>query len=172
MTNLFNLSIVAILALLSQRFTKHRISSIICIISVVFTIYIQSIGSGMCNDGGLFQVTTNTIYDSIYFHPIGWGLYNDLGLFQVTSFKLIHSLALLPLTNKASSKASTKNPLFKWNNLSIPISKGIFLNKQVLNTHINQFWMENIENISKDLHLLILTRIKFDNGKYQTISSG
>ena len=78
MTNLFNLSIVAGNALLSIRLinrnniAKHRISSIIGIISVVFifTIYIQSIGSGECFNSRLFQVTDNDIFSIINFLSI------------------------------------------------------------------------------------------------------
>ncbi len=77
MTNIILFIIVASLALPS--YIKHmfnhitlinRISSVICIISVVFliTIYIQSIGSGIYNDGGLFQVTTTNILSLIPFN--------------------------------------------------------------------------------------------------------
>lgn len=148
MTNLFNLSIVAGNALLSIRLinrnniAKHRISSIIGIISVVFifTIYIQSIGSGIYDDSGLFQITTWT--------------------------QLIHSLALVPIKNKNKNKQ-----IFKWENIEIPTKKGIFLNKQIINSQIDQFWSKNIEKISKDLHLLILTRIKFENGEFSTLGN-
>ena len=44
-------------------------------------------------------------------------------------------------------------------------------NKQIITNNIKQFWTENIDNISKDLHLLILTRIKFDNGEYSTLGN-
>lgn len=53
--------------------------------------------------------------------------------------------------------------------------KGFFFflcrNKQIITNNIKQFWTENIDNISKDLHLLILTRIKFDNGEYSTLGN-
>lgn len=42
---------------------------------------------------------------------------------------------------------------------------------QIINTQINQFWTKNIEIISKDLHFLILTRIKFDNGEFSTLGN-
>lgn len=42
---------------------ENRISPIICIISIVFTIYIQFIGPEICDNGSLFQVTI--IYTSL-----------------------------------------------------------------------------------------------------------
>ena len=159
MTILYIFLLVALVALLSVKkffssFLINRISSIAQLFSVVFiiTIYIQSIGSGLCFDGGLFQVTSFT-------HQ------------QCESIALgFSTLNLTSTKNKALTKNKNK-PNFKWENISLPIKKGIFLNKQIINTHINQFWSTNIDNISKDLHLLILTRIKFDNGEYSTLGN-
>ena len=123
---------------------KGRISSIeylystvfmVVFITIIYTVYIQSIGSGLDTYSRIFQSTT-----------------------------LLQSVSVFVSKNK-------NKQFFKWENISIPINKGILLNKHILNNNINNFWSKNVENLGEDLHLLILTRIKFDNGEFSTIGN-
>lgn len=67
---------------------------------------------------------------------------------------------------------NNKNDPFKWTD-KIYTFDNLMFNKDVLKKYINKFWKENIDSLDKDKdsHILLLTRIRRDNGQVATIGN-
>jgi hypothetical protein len=69
-------------------------------------------------------------------------------------------------TNKYNFKSS------QWNNILYPLDNFIFT-RELLKKYINKFWKENIDTIDRteDYHIILLARIRRDNGQIATIGT-
>jgi hypothetical protein len=61
--------------------------------------------------------------------------------------------------------------IVKWKNHAIDLKEKVLLNKSVISKYLSMFWKEKIDTIPdiKDKHILILFRVKTEDGQYLTI---
>lgn len=55
-----------------------------------------------------------------------------------------------------------------WNNKYYPIENLLFT-KALLNDYIKRFWIDTFKNLDDNLHILLLVRIRRENGEFATI---
>jgi hypothetical protein len=68
------------------------------------------------------------------------------------------------------SISTNKYKSSQWNNILYPLDNTIFT-RELLKKFINKFWKENILQLDKFSHILLLTRIRRDNGQMATIGT-
>ena len=75
---------------------------------------------------------------------------------------------------------SNISKLLKWKNVFMEIKNPniVFLDNKIISTFFNKFWSQEIDSIKKkniinleDYHIIILTRIKWDNNDYITLGN-
>lgn len=89
----------------------------------------------------------------LYIHTIG----SELDIYSGLSFMFP---AIIKLRNK---NVNWTDKVYTFDNL--------IFNKEVLKKFINKFWKDNIELLDKDSHILLLTKIRRDNGQIATIGN-
>lgn len=64
-----------------------------------------------------------------------------------------------------------KNRNIHWENKLYTFDNIVIFNKEVLKKYINKFWKENVDILDNESHIILLSRIRRDNGEYATIGN-
>ena len=82
----------------------------------------------------------------------------------------ITRMVLDAIINLLQTKMTNKYVLGKWTNYHFDFKKDLLLNNEIISFYINEFWnINDLKNMPDNIHMLILTRIKWDNGEFATL---
>jgi hypothetical protein len=108
----------------------------------------------------IFLVSSVMLCDTLNIHSIGSELSIYSGLSQIQPL----------ITIMKNSQKLNKSYIVNWSNKVYTFDNIIF-SIDLLKKYINKFWKDNIIQLDKDSHILILTRLKRENGQIETIGN-